>query len=396
MLLKTLFGDRVISIHSKYQATILVVESEPSVAQRLSALLTDEGYNVIVATLGQEAIQRTTTGIDLIVLDILLADMEGVELCHYLKQSESTRRIPIIVLSGDGRTNERTQCLQLGADDFMSSPFQNEDFLSRIHKFITPPLNRSPFSSRAGRLQELKQILDHRLIEPHFQPIYVLDPPGLLGIEVLSRPQTEGLLKNPEILFETALEFGFYFDLEMLVWQKALDIFRVNGGNQMLFLNCSPRLVENDHFMHVKDLFQRSVVNSSSIFLELTERSAISQQKVFYERLRQYRDLGFRIAVDDVGSGYASLEAIIQTRPEVVKIDRSIVHSLVEDPYKSSIVKFIVSFCREHDIICVAEGVETKDELQILKNLGVKACQGYYFCRPTPQLDVSAFRSVII
>ena len=388
----------MISINSKYQATILIVESEHSVAQMLSGLLTTKGYHVVLACLGHEAIEKTTEPIDLIVLDLVLSDMEGIELCHYLKHSENTRDTPIIILNGNnGRHNEKLQCLALGADDFINEPYEGEELFARIEHLMAMHPTSHPASPRRGeRLNELKRILAGNLVEPHFQPIYLLDPPGLFGVEVLSRPQTDSILRNPEILFATALEFGLYFELEMMVWKKALHAFEAAGQNQRIFLNCSPYLVENDNFMHVQGLFAQSAISTSSAFLELTERSAILEHKTFYERLRQYRDVGFKIAVDDVGSGYASLESVVETRPEVVKIDRNIVHDLVEDPYKSSMVKFIVSFCHEHDIICVAEGVETKEELQILKNLGVQACQGYYFCRPMPQLDIPAFRSVIL
>ena len=144
----------------------------------------------------------------------------------------------------------------------------------------------------------------------------------------------------------------------------------------------------------MRALFEAAGVSPKNIFFELTERSAISRHHLFAERLQEFRDFGFKIAVDDIGSGYASLESIIATRPDVVKIDRHIVHGLTTDPYKRSIVKFIVSFCFEHDIICVAEGVETASEFGILKDLGVKAFQGYYFCKPTSNLDIGSFNHI--
>jgi len=388
----------VISFSQK-KTVVLVVESETSVAQMLSAVLTSAGYLVSIASHGQEAIEKSKVAIDIIVLNLILSDMEGVELCHYFKQSEATRHIPVMVLSPEGgRDREKTQCYHLGADDFIYRPFQNDELLEHIDQLMKSRKVRSDTkpAEQMERFHELKRILENRLVEPYFQPLYSIEPFEIFGVEVLSRPQTTSVLQNPEMLFQTALEFGSYLDLEMMVWEKALDIFKDRGEGKNLFLNCSPHLVENDHFMRVQAVFQRSVVKVSQVYLELTERSAISQHDLFYHRLRQYREHGFKIAVDDVGSGYSSLESIVETRPEVVKIDRHIVHGLTQDPYKHSIVKFVVSFCREHDIICVAEGVETKEEFQMVRNLGVKACQGYYFFRPTPQLDIPAFQSVTI
>ena len=237
----------MISISSKYQATILIVESNPSAAQVLSALLTSRGYNVVLASLGQEVLEKTENSVDLILMDLLLSDMEGIELCHYLKQSETTRNIPVIILNSDaGRNNEKAQCFLLGADDFISEPFTREDFFASIDRVMEARSGQRAVTSLRPdeRLRELRNILENGLIEPHFQPIYFLDQSGLLGIEVLSRPQKDSIFTNPEMLFEAALEFGCYFDLEMMAWRKALDIFQKNGSNQKLFLNCSP------HFVH--------------------------------------------------------------------------------------------------------------------------------------------------
>jgi EAL domain-containing protein (putative c-di-GMP-specific phosphodiesterase class I)/CheY-like chemotaxis protein len=363
----------------------------------LSGVLMTGGYKVVLASFGYEAIERVKEPVDLILIDLMLNDMEGIELCHYLRRSDLAREIPIIVISETARNSEKAQCFQLGADEFITEPLDSDALLISVEHLMETRSLSHPMSPRRGeRFRELRRLLDNQLIEPYFQPIYILDPIQFLGVEVLSRPQSDSILKSPELLFETALEFGFYFDLEMMVWKKALNTFHANGYRHKLFLNCSPHLVESEHYVQVENLFKDTVTNVKNVFFELTERSAIAQHQMFYQQLGQYRKLGIKIAVDDVGSGYSSLEAIVETRPEVVKIDRSIVHNLVEDPYKCSIVKFIVSFCREHDIICVAEGVETKEELHAVKNLGVNACQGYYFYRPTPHLDVSAFQAIII
>jgi len=91
-------------------------------------------------------------------------------------------------------------------------------------------------------------------------------------------------------------------------------------------------------------------------------------------------------AVDDVGGGYASLESIVETRPEAVKIDRHIVSQLEKDSFRRSIVKFIVSFCKEHKIFSIAEGIEIMKDFEIVRELGVDAGQGYYFQKPSPDI----------
>ncbi len=384
--------------NSKYQQTILVIEDDQVRDGMLSMILATRGYKVIAAKNGQEAIAKSSLPIDLIIIDLLLGDMNGIEVCHYLKQVGVTRNIPIILLSDRNcPVNEKVQCFQLGADDLLCKPFENEELFARIFALLRRHHGEDSEAEvqRVDNVKQLREIIDQELVEPNFQPIYLIGSTcKLFGVEILSRPLVGGLLKNPEHLFQIALELGFYYELEMMVWRKALKILNENAPFSNIFLNCNPYIIENNNFPNIRELFESASILPSNVFFELTERSAISKYHLFCERLQQYRELGFKIAVDDVGSGYASLESIIETRPEVVKIDRHIIHGLSINDYKRSIVKFIVSFCGEHDIICVAEGVETSDEFVLLKNLGVKAFQGYFFYKPTTQKGLKTFKDV--
>ena len=120
-------------------------------------------------------------------------------------------------------------------------------------------------------------------------------------------------------------------------------------------------------FERVKSIFEKFEISTKNVVLEITERSAISDFKIFYDKMKKYREYGFNFAVDDVGGGYASLESIVQTKPEVVKIDRHIISDVSKDAFKESIVRFIVSFCKENNIVSIAEGVETKEQVDFLK-----------------------------
>lgn len=384
--------------NSKYQQTILVIEDDIRHDGMLPMILATRGYKVIAAASGQEALAKSSLPIDLIILDLMLPDMNGIEVCHHLKQTDVTRNVPVIILSNRNcRVDEKVQCFQFGADDFLCKPFENEELFARIFALLRRNFKEDEQVEvqRFEQLKQIREIIDRRLIEPNFQPLYLVDSTcQLFGLEVLSRPTVEGIFKNPEVLFEAALELGFYYELETMVWQKAFEALKDKAPFQNIFLNCSPYLIENNNFPQVRALFEAAGVSPKNVFFELTERSAISKHPLFRERLKEFRDIGFKVAVDDIGSGYASLDSIIETRPEVVKIDRHIVHGLTSDPYKRSIVKFIVSFCYEHDIICVAEGVETAGEFSLLKDLGVKAFQGYYFCKPTSKLDINTFNQV--
>ena len=192
------------------------------------------------------------------------------------------------------------------------------------------------------------------------------------------------------------MKYDMYYALEMMCWKKAVDVVSSRTRSEHLFFNCSPHLVENSKFQMVHDIFQKSNIPIDKVVLEITERSAISQYDVFFAHLKKYREQGFSFAVDDVGGGYASLESIIATKPEVVKIDAHIVREVHLDGVKQSIIRFIVAFCKENQIVSVAEGVETKEEMDAVTSLGVDAVQGYYLYRPTSNLNIREMKDLCV
>ena len=378
---------------------ILIVDDEKSITQMLAMLLETRGYQVNIAYSGREAIEiANQNNLDLILLDLILPDLEGFEVCRRLKEEKSTHNIPIIILSAKYLYEDKVEGLYLGADDYLTKPFDHEELFARIEAVMRRGFFGNLEGGKEGSEQiilELRKIIDEELIVPFYQPIYLLDSMKVFGLEVLSRPRTQTVLSNPEFLFKAALQFGLYPDLEMLSWRKAVSPLASQLQNHKLFLNCNPYLVEGPKFLKVKSIFEECSISPNNVILEITERSAIADFKAFYECLLHYKECGFKIAVDDVGGGYASLEAIVETRPDVVKIDRHIVNNLKNDLFKRSIVKFIVNFCKENKIFAVAEGIENKEDLQVLMELGVDAGQGYYLFRPTPTVDLREMNRVV-
>lgn len=367
---------------------VLIVDDEPSVVQMLSALLETRGYQVDVANSGQQALSLANKKPDIILLDLILPDLEGFEVCRLLKREQATRHIPIIILSVRYLFEDKIEGLYLGADDYLTKPFDYEELFARIETVMRRrKFFDDYFAQKEPLILELRKIIKEELIKPFYQPIFLLDNLKVLGVEVLSRPPLNSILSNPETLFKVALDFGMYAELELMAWEKALKSLPVIPKDIKIFLNCNPYLIQSPEFYKVKAIFDQGPFKSQDIVLEITERSAIPDFKSFYDRLQFYRDYGFQVAIDDIGGGYASLESIVTTKPSVVKIDNHIVYNIKNDPFKLSIIKFIVSFCKENHVICVAEGIETKEDLDTLMGLGVDAGQGYLLCRPTPDLD---------
>ena len=333
---------------------ILLVDDDAAVSKMLQMLLETRGYRVITAASGEEAFKRISPSTDLILLDLALPDQTGLEVCQQFRESEDFDSVPIIMLSGQFLSKNAVEGLYVGADDYLSKPFEYEELIARMEAVMRRGGIRR-YSSEKDRTYalfcELKRIIDTESIVPFFQPIFQLKDMKLFGLEGLSRPETQSVLSNPEMLFKTAIQYGCYQDLECVGWKKILTAVSGYLKDLRLFLNCNPFLVEGPKFVIVTSMFQEYNVPAEKIVLEITERSAISDYEVFYSHLCRYRDLGFQFAVDDVGGGYASLESIVETRPEVVKVDKHIIFGISGNPYKQSIVKFIVAFCRENNIL---------------------------------------------
>ena len=371
---------------------ILLVDDDRSVSQMLSMLLETRGYEVDKAYTGEEAIRKVSPVTDLILLDLILPDQDGFDVCRKIREKQETQHVPIIILSAKVLSSDIVEGLYMGADDYLTKPFEYEELVARMEAvmrrssmFVGTQKNDS---EEREIIQELRNIIKEERVVPFYQPIFQLKPFRVFGVEALCRPKTDTLLSNPELLFKAAFKYGLYQELEILSWKKAIQNASTFLDNEKLFLNCNPYLVEGPKFLTIKSLFDQSSLETDNVVLEITERSAVLDFKQFYTHLSRFREHGFQFAVDDVGGGYASLESIVETRPEVVKIDRHIIQNLEKDPYKRSIVKFIVSFCQENNIMSIAEGIETKEDLQIVMDLGVDCAQGYYLYKPAPDIDI--------
>ncbi|MCG2710820.1 MAG: EAL domain-containing protein [Candidatus Omnitrophica bacterium] len=365
------------------QKTILLVEDDLVAVENISSLLKSRNYKVEYAVTGEEALEKAKNHPDLILLDRYLPDIEGLEVCRKVRVDKRLKSIPIIILTARNTIAEKIEGLYVGADDYITKPFEGEELIARIEA----TLRRSRFAEqdqedRDKLSAELKKIIEEKLIIPFFQPIVALDTFAPIGFEVLSRPPQKSILSNPEYLFKIAIACGMYFQLEMLCWETGFAKWKSFDRSEKVFLNCIPTLVEHDNFS-AGALLDRGIM-LSNVVLEITERISIQNHALFFKKINKLKEAGLKVAVDDVGSGFASLDTIAETKPDYVKIDMSLIRDINSDSIKQSIVEAIVSFCKKSNMITIAEGVETREELQKLIRMGLNAAQGYYLARPEP------------
>lgn len=371
---------------------VLLVDDERDQARILAMLMQARGYDVQTAFNGGEVFKKVTPQCDLVLLDLVLPDIDGFEVCRRLKQDEQLKHIPVIILSGYSISQDRVKSFYLGADDFLAKPCEHEELFARMEAIFR---RKESFCDGNEKLVlELDRILRQRDIVSYYQPIYKIQPFEWIGFETLTRPVTNTKLKNPEQFFKMALQFGVYPEIELMAWANAMKAIAQKKIFGKAFLNCNPYFIESVSFERVRDLIEQYKIDPHDIVLEITEMSVILDLKLFYENLKPYKDYGFSFAIDDLGRGYSSLESLVEIYPEFVKIDGYIIRDLSKDDLKRSIVEFVVGFCQRHKILVVAEGIETQQDLAAARALGVDAGQGYYLCRPQNQLSIENFKNL--
>lgn len=241
---------------------------------------------------------------------------------------------------------------------------------------------------------ELAQIIKEESLTAVFQPIYATDKCELYGYEALIRGPSDSPLASPQMLFDTALECGLLSQLELVCRKISIARFAQLELSGFLFLNVSPMIfLQTDH-PHGKTLayVKESGLLPEQVVIELSEKYPIDSPSVLQKALMHYRDLGFRIAVDDLGAGYAGLKLWSQVKPDFVKIDYYFINQLHLDPVKREFVKSILSLGQKINARVIAEGIETEQEFEQLQDLGICFGQGFLFARPEsyPVRDVPA------
>ena len=366
---------------------ILVVDDERDLVDLLRMRLQAHDYAVTVAYDGLEALEKAKANPDIILLDVMLPGLNGYEVCNRLRENKATHQIPVIMLTGKDTSKDKIEGLYIGADDYITKPFDGEEMLARIETILRRGESfEKRDKDRLLAIDEIKRIISEDAIIPHFQPIYNLKPRRLLGLEVLSRPPAKSYFVNPEVLFDTAFHLGMLFDLEMACHKKALDIIGKRAPGFKIFFNINPYLVQDSRFKDISALYG-SYKQAGEIVLELTERTAINDFNFFVRTSITFKNKGFKVAIDDIGSGYASLNSIVEIKPDFIKIDLPLIRDIQCDAVRQNLVRAIVMFCKECKISFIAEGVECQEQLDTLIALGVGAAQGYFLGKPSPEIQ---------
>jgi EAL domain-containing protein (putative c-di-GMP-specific phosphodiesterase class I) len=370
---------------------ILIVDDEAILREVYTGFLAAGGYLVESAGGGKEALDLLgRERFDLILTDIAMPDMDGLQLLRAVRERDLD--IPVVLVTGNPNVQTAVEALEQGALRYLLKPVSEEALRQvaaeaiRLHKIATLKREALDHLGISERLVGDRAGLDATFARGlkglwmAYQPIVRAADGSLFGHEALVRT-TEPTLPHPGAFFDVAERLGRVHDLARRIRGEVARSLEVRGSKTAVFLNLHPQDLLDDALFSLDSPLSRQ---ASSVVIEVTERAALPDVHDLRARVRSLRELGFRIAIDDLGAGYAGLTSFAILEPEVVKLDMSLIRGVNDEPIKRRLVSSMVDLCKELGILVVAEGIETEAERETLSSVGCDLLQGFLIGRPAP------------
>ncbi len=365
---------------------VLLVDDDPLALRAMERTLRPS-FEVFAYDTGEEAIEHVSRGgVAAVVSDITMPGQSGLELLRSIRRYDAD--LPVILITGAPTLETATQAIEYGVFRYLSKPFDREQLCSTVQnatrlyrlarmKREALELRGTPGASdRVGLEVSFRRALETLWVA--FQPIVSASSRSIFGYEALMR-SADAALPGPTHLLEAAERLGALDDLGRLIRRRAVEPLLSAPPDTLLFVN-----------LHPKDLLDPDLTDpeapltrvASRVILEVTERASLSGLDDVHERVAKLRTLGYRVAVDDLGAGYAGLTSFALLEPEIVKIDMALTRDIDRSPVKQKLVASLTGLCREMNLVIVTEGVETAAERDTLVGLGCDLLQGYLFAKP--------------
>jgi EAL domain-containing protein (putative c-di-GMP-specific phosphodiesterase class I) len=279
--------------------------------------------------------------------------------------------------------------LELGTGAALRNPTASAE--RQVRAAIDEARSEAELNERLAARHRRKRLFELVLegnIYSVYEPIVEVESRTVFGYEALARGPQGSELHSPGALFASAEEQDLTFQLDSLCRKSGLAGARDLPAGVKLFLNVRPTTIHDPNFR--AEALQRTLnecqLSPSDVVFEISEQESIGNFDIFREVRDYYRGLGFQIALDDTGAGYASLEAVMELSPEFIKVDRAFVSGIDEDPARQELLRAMQSVADRINARIIGEGLDTIEELETLGRLGIQFGQGWLFGKPTPLL----------
>jgi EAL domain-containing protein (putative c-di-GMP-specific phosphodiesterase class I) len=374
---------------------VLLVDDDPLILRALRRVLKEAGFIIESAADGAEALAMMRgASFDVVVTDVKMPNTTGIEFLRDVRALDLD--VPIILMTGTPDVETAMAAVEYGAFRYLRKPIQSGELEATIRRAVLmhglARLKRQALDVIGA---EGMRLSDKAALESHFatalgklwmayQPIVSVVERRVFAYEALLRSD-DPTLPNPCALLDAAERLGRLRDLGRAVRASVGNTIPKMPLGMLAFVNLhADDLLDDDLYDPASSLAK----SAHRVVLEVTERASLDDVTDLVERMSRLRRMGYRIAVDDLGAGYAGLSSLARLEPEVIKLDMSLVRGIDGSPVKRQLVESMVQLAKQLKMKAVAEGVETFDELQTLVAIGVDLVQGYYLARPQRELVV--------
>lgn len=380
------------------QPHVLLVDDDPTLLRALNRHLEQHQVTVEMCTDGESAIEKLGAHeFDVVVSDISMPRMSGLQLLRAVR--EKRRELPVVLMTGAPDMKSAIEALEYGAFKYLLKPVDTKelvDVVKRAAKLYQ--LARIKRDARGEMGIEAGGAADQVTLEADFdramstlwmayQPIVRATDGSIYGFEALLRTHDK-VLPHPGAVIDAAERLGRVWELGRAVRERIAAEVSAGEPHIVVFVNLHP------HDLMDPELFSKDApLNkiAKRVVLEVTERATLDRVRDVTARIAELRGFGYRIAIDDLGAGYAGLASFAQLEPDLVKLDMSLVRGIGQSPVRRRLVASMVSLCADLGLMVVAEGIETESERDTLVALGCHLLQGFRFGRPAAPFSTAVW-----
>jgi EAL domain-containing protein (putative c-di-GMP-specific phosphodiesterase class I) len=328
------------------------------------------------------------TSFDVIVSDIRMPEMDGIQLLRAVREHDSD--VPVVLMTASPDLKTAMEAVALGALQYLVKPFDVLQLrtvveravrlcrIARVKKEALTLVSEGGLgaSDRAGLEVTFSHVVETLWMA--YQPVVRAADRSLFGYEALLRSRAAAL-PSPAAVLDAAERLGRLPELGQRIRAASAVPFSEAPEDALLFVN-----------LHAADLNDPTLTSPDAalskmahrVVLEITERASLDRVKDPRGRIAELRSMGFRIAIDDLGAGYAGLTSFATIEPQFVKLDSSLVRGVDRHPTKRRLIRSMAALCKDLSIVTVAEGIETVEERDTVIELGCDLLQGYLLARP--------------
>jgi EAL domain-containing protein (putative c-di-GMP-specific phosphodiesterase class I) len=376
-------------VSSGTSGRLLIVDDDVLLSRSLSRHLARAGYDVVVQHEGQPALDALKGGgFDLVISDIEMPGLSGIDLLREVRDLD--RDLPVVLITGAPAIDTATKAVEHGAFRYLTKPFEIDVLLKVVRRasqlyrlarmkreaLVVLGTGSGEGADRLALEASFERALDSLWMA--FQPIVRAEDGSLFGYEALLR-SSEPALPHPGAVIDAGERLNELRRLGRVIRQRAAEPMALAQPATHLFLNLHPDDLL-DPVLHADDTLLAEL--APRVILEVTERAALDAVPDVPLQIRSLRERGFRVAIDDLGAGYAGLSSFALLEPDIVKLDMSLVRDVHSNQVKQKLVRSMTLLCKDLGHLVVAEGVELAEERDALVELGCDLLQGYLFAKP--------------